>query len=357
LWNVDFSSALENRTGKYFIGCDIISDHRAMIGNIYYWRGRHGETPKGMRARALKLGLKIETRLASLLDRNPLPPRAASTPTLHLDPYSVLHSRIGPEDMVLVHDMGPITHPDLFQPWLHRLYRSAFRKIIGAGARTVFVSAASRDAFIGLYGRAPRMAVIYPQMRAGIRHPRQQPIPGIQGPFLLTVGSLGRRKNQLATIRAFARSGLADRGFSYVICGAREPGADMVEQAAARTTGVHLLPYVSDAELTWLYANTIGFVLVSRLEGFGMPVAEAISHGAIPLVTTASVLEEVAGPAALTARADEEAEIAEVMDRLASMTPAERSSRADAMRQSLGRFTRERFAESWRQELDYVAEC
>ena len=352
LWNIDFSSALENRTGKYFIGRDIISDHRAMIGNIYYWRSRRGEAPEGVRARTLKLGLKIEMRLASLLDGNPLPPRRAGNPTLHLDPYSVLHSRIGPEDMVLVHDMGPITHPDLFQPWLHRLYRSAFQKIVAVRARTVFVSAASRDAFADLYGPGPGMAVVYPQMREGIRHPWQQPIPGIQGPFLLTVGSLGRRKNQLATIRAFARSGLADQGFSYVLCGAREPGADLVEQAAARTAGVHLLPYVSDAELTWLYANAVGFVLVSRLEGFGMPVAEAISHGAIPLVTAASVLEEVAGPGALTARADDEAEIAETMVRLATMPPAERSSRADAMRQSLGRFTRERFAENWRQELE-----
>jgi hypothetical protein len=39
--------------------------------------------------------------------------------------------------------------------------------------------------------------------------------------------------------------------------------------------------------LRWLYANAIGFVLVSLLEGFGVPVAEAINRGILLLVSKA----------------------------------------------------------------------
>lgn len=351
LWDIDFSSALENRTGKYFIGRDIILDHRALIRRVYYWRRALPDPEGGLGTRLLRLGLKLETRSRGMFGGSPVPPRRASGPTLHLDPFSVLHSVLHSKDIVLVHDLGPLTDPDLFQPWLERLYRAAYRKIVETRARTVFVSGASRDAFEALFGATPGMTVIYPHIRCGIRHQDQQPVAKLSGPYLLTVGSLGRRKNQLATIRAFAQSGLAARGFSFVLCGAREPGADAVERAAVATPGVRLLPYVSDAELTWLYSNAAGFVLVSRLEGFGMPVAEAISHGMVPLVTQSSVLEEVAGRGALTASASDEQGIAAGMIHLAMMSAAERRRRVEALRLSVHRFTAEGFAESWRREL------
>jgi glycosyltransferase involved in cell wall biosynthesis len=349
-WDVDFSSALENRTGKYFIGRDLLRDQADLIDRVRYWRAPAWRTP----ARAeplLKLGMKLELRLASALGRRILPESRRPGRTLHLDPFSVQHSRLGREDMVLVHDMGPLSHPDLFQPWLRSLYGMAFDRIARAECGLVFVSQASRAAYQARYGDSAGASVIYPAIRAGIRSEKAVPVEGLEGPFLLTVGSLGRRKNQCTMIKAFARSGLARDGVRYVLCGALEPGSAEVERAAADTPGVLLLPYVSDAQLGWLYAQAAGFVLVSRLEGFGMPVAEAISHDLVPLVTRDSVLEEVAGAGALVADAEDASEIAAGMMRLIVMEEGERARRQELLRHALGRFSPAAFRTGWRAAL------
>lgn len=350
-WDVEFSASLENKTGKYFIGRDLIRDHRDLIGRIYYWRGGTARPPGPFMERMLGLGMRIEVRAAGALGFSPLPVRRARRSTLHLDPHSVIHTEVRPGDIVLCHDLGPITHPALFRGWVNRLYRKVYRQIAHVGPRMVFVSEHSRRAFSRLYGEVADMRVIYPPLRAEIDMPASAPVAGIDKPFLLTVGSIGARKNQATMIAAYARSGLADRGIDYVLCGAREPGAEAIERLAKATPGVRLLSYISDAELAWLYANALGFALVSRLEGFGVPVAEAISRGVVPLITRDSVLEEVAGAGALTAGTDDIDAIGRGMAALATMTGAERTARLAEMQASLGRFSPSAFAAAWRDTL------
>ncbi|MGN6376166.1 MAG: glycosyltransferase [Sphingomonas sp.] len=351
-WDVEFSSALENKTGKYFIGCDLIRDQRALIDRVFYWRQALRTAPGPGTERMLGLAMRIELRAAGLLGASPLPERRPRRPTLHLDPHSVIHTRVGAEDIVLCHDLGPVTHPTLFKDWLTRLYARAYDRIAHARPRMVFVSEHSRREFVRLYGGTEDMRVIYPPLRAAIGDRALQPIAGVEQPFLLTVGSIGARKNQAAMIAAYARSGLADCGIDYVLCGAREAGASAIEQLARQVPGVRLLSYVSDAELAWLYANARGFALVSRLEGFGVPVAEAISRGLVPLVTRDSVLQEVTGPAAPAVSSDDLDAIAAGMTTLAAMSMAERQQRLDEMQASLDRFSPAAFATAWRETLN-----
>ena len=351
LWDIEFSAALENKTGKYFIGRDLIRDQSQLIHRIYYWRRGVDRPPGPAMEKMLGLGMRIEVRAAGKMGFCPLPMRRTRNRMLHLDPHSVVHTSLRSGDIVLCHDLGPITHPALFRAWVNGLYREAYRRIAHVAPRMVFVSEHTRRAFGRLYGDAADMRVIYPPLRAGIGERSMAPIGGIDKPFLLTVGSIGARKNQAMMIAAYARSGLADRGVDYVLCGAREPGAEKIEQLARATPGVRLLSYVSDAELAWLYANALGFALTSRLEGFGVPVAEAISRGVVPLITRDSVLEEVAGPGALTADADNVGEIGEGMIALATMADTERAARLAQMQMSLDRFSPSAFATAWRHML------
>jgi len=351
LWDVEFSCALENKTGKYFIGRDLVRDQESLIDRVFYWRHGTYRLPSPFLERVLGLGMRIEVRAAGATGISPFPLRRPDRPTLHLDPHSVIHTAISARDVILCHDLGPITHPALFRPWVTRLYQRAYRRIARAAPRLVFVSEHSRREFVRLYGEASDMRVIYPPLRAEIDSMATAPIPGLDQQFLLTVGSLGARKNQAAMIRAFARSGLAERGIAYVLCGAREPGAEAIERLARETPGVRLLDYVSDAQLGWLYANASGFALVSQLEGFGVPVAEAISRGLVPLITRGSVLEEVAGAGAIAVPSDDLDAIASGMIELVAMPEAERHARLARMQVSLVRFSRPTFAAAWREVL------
>lgn len=346
-YDVDFSLALRNRTGKYVIGKEILAEQADLIDRVFYWRVPLTSAPVGALARAIDLATAMEFRARKLAGRAVLPRLRSRNPMLHLDPYTVVTARLRPDDIVLIHDMGPLTHPDLFDASVSALYDQAFRQIAAAAPRLVFVSRASLDGYAARYGAMRDARIIYPPIRADLDSTIPEAVPGLDGPFLLTVGSIGRRKNQLRCIEAFACSGLAARGVRYVLCGAREPGADAVVAAAQAADGVVLLDYVSEGQLAWLYDHAVGFVLMSLLEGFGMPVAEAIAHGLVPLVSQGTVLEEVSGNGALTAPLDDVEAMAIAMARLADLTSDEAASRKLQLQEMVASFSRDRFHDQW----------
>ena len=344
LWDVDFSLALHNRTGKYHIGRDILASCSDLIGDVFYWRIKLAKPPTGLAARIIGRAAEWENRMEQLVPS--VRPRRRR---LHLDPLTSLSTRICPEDAVLCHDLGPLTHPELFPAKLPKLYAKAYARINRVQPHMVFVSRASRNHFKELYGVPRNARVIYPQIRVGAVGGKLQPISIAKKPFFLTVGSIGARKNQINSMQAFTESGLADAGWSYMLCGALEPGSEEAISYAKSSKAIHVLPFVNDEELSWLYANASAFVLTSRLEGFGMPVAEALAHGLTPMVAANSVLEEVAGEEAISVNEEDITSIAGGFTALAKLPDASQH-RARRKNQAL-RFSREAFVSDWRNFL------
>jgi len=352
--DVDFSLAIHNRTGKYFIGRALLDMTELPLGETYYWRYAADAPPSGLAGRIIgrlqHLHVVGRTRGGVL---GWLPGRKSKRPLVHLDPFTVPTTVLTRRDAVLCHDLGPITHPAFFPPDVVAVYERVYDEIARVGPHLVFVSEAVRTEFAQRFPDAQPASnrVIHPPIRADVTTGDMEPVAGIETPFLLTVGSIGERKNQARAIAAYAHSGLAARGVHYVICGGPEPGYEAVREAVARTPGVVLLPYVSDAQLRWLYGKATGFVLMSLLEGFGMPVAEAIARRLVPLVSRGGVLHEVAGSGALQADPHDEAEIGQAMIALADMTAEERKRRLELLDDSIARFGMAHFKKGWRDAI------
>lgn len=358
--DVDFSLALHNRTGKYFLGRDIIDALGQRVDRVIYARGT--ALPQSAAMRRLLGRVELWERMLRV-DRPALarllPPLRRANRTLHLDPITAISHRIEARDIVLCHDIGPVTHPEFFDARIVRAYRCAYRKIRDAGCHMVFVSDTARRAFHTAFGDGFASATVIPiptrpQMATAV--PRRP--GGVPDRYFLTVGSLGARKNQALTIEAFARSGLGAEGVGYVMTGPNEPGAEAVVAAAERVPGVHILGYVADEELVWLYRHAIGFVLMSQLEGFGMPVVEATCHGLPCLVTRGGTLAEIGGPAMLQAAADDPDEIAAGLHALAGMTPADRDRRIAEAARFAQRYDRAPILRAWCDLIDAIeARC
>jgi alpha-1,3-rhamnosyl/mannosyltransferase len=74
--------------------------------------------------------------------------------------------------------------------------------------------------------------------------------------------------------------------------------------------------WLSDEELDGLYALSHAFVLPSLIEGFGMPVLEAMVRGVPAACSNVSALPEVAGDAALLFDPERQDEVTGAVRRL-----------------------------------------
>jgi glycosyltransferase involved in cell wall biosynthesis len=343
---IDDSLSLINRTGAHYVAKDLVE--RFGTGSLVRrWR-RFGTALPAPLLRKL-LGRLMLKEMAWLGDRHigvwPERPRVLR---LYLDPLYVLRARLQASDIVLCHDIGPITLAALYPPPVVEQYRRAYAKLCLAQPGMVFVSRASRTAFIDEFGENFRFLRCIPlYVRAASAQGPDRPMADVTPPFLLSVAALERRKNHLRTIAAFARSGLAERGVSLVICGARGDATDSITQLAASTSRVRMAGYVSDAQLRWLYRNATGFVLPSLLEGFGLPALEASLYGLIPIVSKDSALNEAVGGLGLAVDADDVDEIAAAMRHLIDLDPQARRWRGGLLMAHARGATYERFIDAW----------
>jgi glycosyltransferase involved in cell wall biosynthesis len=354
IFDCEFTLALNNRTGKYFFCKEMIESTDDLIASCLYWRIPMKRLPSRSLSRLLGRAARLEVELrseTSLINRA-LPPSLHRRPIIFTDPRECIFYRLKQSDIVICHDMGPVTHPQLYDPGVKHLYETIFCQIQLAKPHMIFVSEASRSDFVARCGDDyPLLEVIHPPLRHGMRDSTLRAVEGIPQNYFLTVGSIGARKNQVRSIEAFDASGLAKAGYAYVICGGPEPGAEPVVELARRTPGVVLPGYVDDAELRWLYKNALGFVLPSLLEGFGLPAAEAIHHGLVPLLSRGGALQEVAGESAIYVDPLDVTDIASGMGMLAGLTREQRDQRVAQSLLSIDRFSPETATTRWRAAL------
>jgi glycosyltransferase involved in cell wall biosynthesis len=117
--------------------------------------------------------------------------------------------------------------------------------------------------------------------------------------ILLCVAQKQPHKNLASLIRALAE---LDAGTMLVLAGQAAPHEHELRALTARlgiAERVRFLDWVSSADLEGLYRTASVVVLPSFIEGFGLPVLEAMRHGTPVACSDRSALVEVAGDAAL----------------------------------------------------------
>src|SRR6185503_10112276 len=128
---------------------------------------------------------------------------------------------------------------------------------------------------------------------------------GIDGPYILSVGSIQPRKNLARLVNAYAllRGKYSQSELPKLVLVGKCAWLYDETLRALEQTGVSesviLTGYVPERDLPALYSGALCFVYPSIFEGFGLPPLEAMKCGAPVIVGNKTSLPEVVGDAAL----------------------------------------------------------
>ena len=114
---------------------------------------------------------------------------------------------------------------------------------------------------------------------------------GLPERFALWVGTLEPRKNLPGLVEAVRRVS----GLDLAVVGPPGWNLDGADVLAPLGDRVHRLGVVDDYQLSALYRAASVFVYPSFLEGFGLPVLEAMAHGTPVVASAGTATAEVAG--------------------------------------------------------------
>lgn len=229
--------------------------------------------------------------------------------------------------VITVHDLSFLRVPECAEARLVAYLTQAVPHAVRRASRILADSVNTQRDLTALLDVDPaRIDVVYP----GIG-PRYQPVTDgeqrravaqryqLNGPFILSLGTLEPRKNYPRLIRAFAQlrrqSGLAH---TLVIGGGKgwltESLFALAEQEKVASF-VRFLGYVDEADLPALYSLADLYAFPSRYEGFGIPVVEAMACGTPVVCADNSSLPEAAGAAAILVNADDTDALAAALER------------------------------------------
>ncbi|RZA01404.1 MAG: glycosyltransferase family 1 protein [Sphingobacteriaceae bacterium] len=234
----------------------------------------------------------------------------------HEIPLGIKQSGI--KSVVTVHDLIFMRFPHQFGRINHWIYTAKIKYACRVADKIIAVSQKTKDDIIELLGIAPKkIEVVYQgcDPSFSVVQTAEQKLAvkqkyNLPDEFILSVGTIEERKNLLLTVKALL---LVNDGIPLVVVGKPTPYINKVKAFIANNNLSDRAIFLHDVafhDLPAIYQQANVFVYVSRYEGFGIPLLEAINCGTPAIAAAGSCLEEAGGPNSLYVNPDDAAGLA-----------------------------------------------
>jgi len=211
--------------------------------------------------------------------------------------------REGARFLCLVHDLIPIEYPEYARPSGAALHRKRIETIVTT-ADAIIANSAATERSLGPWLREAGRSIDVRVALLGTHDipPHTVAAPPQQAPYFVCIGTIEPRKNHLLLLnlwRHMAETQRRDNIPRLIIVGRRgwenEQVVDMLERCTALRGHVEELNGCSDRRMHTLLQGARALLLPSFAEGYGMPVAEALSVGTPVLCSDLPALREAGG--------------------------------------------------------------
>ncbi|MET0791315.1 MAG: glycosyltransferase family 1 protein [Polyangiaceae bacterium] len=246
-------------------------------------------------------------------------------------PFSLLGRSLPCASVVTIHDLMWLEEPEKVdaRPFLRnvraRFYQAGMRQALAHATRLIAVSQATADRIIAVSpGSSGRVRVIHNAAGPAFRPPADLEaatrdaarLIGSDRPYYLVVGKNEPYKGHQLVLEAFAREAREDELLVLVQRTRRGAGLERLAERLGIVSKLRWLPTLSELELVTVLQGARALLQPSLVEGFGIPVLEAMAAGCPVIASDTPALVEVLGGAGLHARVGDAAGLATAMAKL-----------------------------------------
>ncbi len=246
--------------------------------------------------------------------------------------------KAGCKSVVTIHDLIFLHYPEYYKPIDRWIYNYKFRRACKNANRVIAISEFTKREIVRYYGTPEeKIDVVYqgcdPIFAKHITDEVLDEVRrryGLPEKFLLFVGSIEERKNLMLVAKAMKH--LRDRAaktsaqttsqsslIPVVAVGKHTPYTEEIKRYLRENGLEDLFSFyhgVSYTDLPAFYRLATVFAYPSRIEGFGIPMLEAITSGTPAIGCTGSCLEEAGGPDCIYVDPDDEKAMATAIVRI-----------------------------------------
>lgn len=219
--------------------------------------------------------------------------------------------------VVTIHDLIFMRYPEFYKPIDRKIYFKKVKYACHSADKIIAISKQTKHDIETFFHVPPEKVELIYQPVSPVFFEKQN-VAEIRAKyylpekFILSVGTLEPRKNQLALLQALQSKEIK----VPVVFVGKQTSSYMTElnrfiKENELGTRITFLSHIPEADLAALYQTAALSVYISVFEGFGLPVIESMASGCPVVTSSVSVLPETAGDAAVLCNPAKVEEIAQ----------------------------------------------